>query len=97
MEIGAKPIAQIRFEVKGNEAMLGYLADESIRNKGLGTTILSKGIEKFVEDYRKDVRIVGYVKESNFASCRSFEKLAFNRTRTDDYPDSFKYIMHYVN
>ena len=97
MEFEARPVAQIRFHVHDNEAVLGYLADENIRNRGLGTLILSKGIESFVGDYKKTINIVGHVKESNFASRRSFEKLAFKKTRSTQHPDSFKYTMYYVN
>ncbi|MFN2439858.1 MAG: UDP-2,4-diacetamido-2,4,6-trideoxy-beta-L-altropyranose hydrolase, partial [Chitinophagaceae bacterium] len=38
LELNQQPVAQIRFDVKNNEAVIGYLADKSIRNKGLGTT-----------------------------------------------------------
>jgi UDP-2,4-diacetamido-2,4,6-trideoxy-beta-L-altropyranose hydrolase len=97
IEMDREPIAQVRFQVSGGEAVLGYLADEKVRNKGLGTAILSKGIEKFVDDYRNPVQIVGYVKNSNRPSQHSFEKLAFTKTKSTKYPDSFKYTMYYDN
>ena len=97
IEMDGEPIAQVRFQVSGGEAVLGYLADEKIRNKGLGTAILSKGIEKFVNDYRNPIQIVGYVKNSNYPSQHSFEKLAFVKTKSTKYPDSFKYTMYYDN
>jgi UDP-2,4-diacetamido-2,4,6-trideoxy-beta-L-altropyranose hydrolase len=97
IEMDGEPIAQVRFQVNGGEAVLGYLADEKIRNKGLGTAILSKGIEKFVSDYRRPIHIVGYVKNSNYPSQHSFEKLAFVKTKSTKYPDSFKYTMYYDN
>jgi UDP-2,4-diacetamido-2,4,6-trideoxy-beta-L-altropyranose hydrolase len=95
IEVEQKPIAQIRFQVHGQQATLGYLTDPSIRNKGLGTYVLSKGIEKFIEDYRRNIQIVGYVKNSNMASQRSFEKLSFKKEISKEKPASLKYTMHY--
>jgi UDP-2,4-diacetamido-2,4,6-trideoxy-beta-L-altropyranose hydrolase len=97
IEMDGEPIAQIRFQISGGEAVLGYLADEKSRNKGLGTAILSKGIEKFVNDYRNPIQIVGYVKNSNYPSQHSFDKLAFVKTKSTKYSDSFKYTMYYDN
>lgn len=95
LEMDGNPVAQIRFQVQENEAVLGYLAASSIRSKGLGTTILGKGIEEFLKDYKKPVHIVGYVKRTNFPSQRSFERLAFYQEDTDAYMDSYKYTMIY--
>jgi UDP-2,4-diacetamido-2,4,6-trideoxy-beta-L-altropyranose hydrolase len=95
LEMDGNPVAQIRFQIQDNEAVLGYLVDSSIRSKGLGTTILGKGIEQFVKDYQKPVHIVGYVKRTNIPSQRSFERLAFYKEDTDAYMDSYKYTMIY--
>jgi RimJ/RimL family protein N-acetyltransferase len=97
MEIDKKPVAQIRFQVTNDEAVLGYLADESIRNKGLGTSILSRGLEEFVCEFGKSINIIGHVKSSNLFSQSSFERLAFVKSVSTEYPDSFKYTMHYDN
>ena len=97
MEIDQKPGAQIRFQVNGIDAVLGYLLDRKMRNKGLGTSILSLGIEKFIQDLQRPVNITGYVKDSNIRSQHSFEKLAFVKTISTEYPDSLKYTLHYGN
>lgn len=95
LEIDREPVAQIRFQVSDGEVLLGYLAGSSIRSKGLGTAILGKGIEAFIYDYGKPAKIVGYVKETNIASQRSFERMAFFKEKTINYPDSFKYTLTY--
>jgi len=97
LESENEPVAQIRFQVTGGEAVLGYLASSTIRAKGLGTTIIGKGIEAFVNDYRQHVHIIGYVKKANIASQRSFERLAFKKEEATIYPDSYKYTMNYGN
>ena len=95
IESGGNPIGQIRFQVKEDEAVLGYLVDKSARNKGLGTWIIGKGIEQFISDNRKPVRIIGYVKNSNIASQRSFERLAFKKEQSKEVSDSVKYTMEH--
>jgi UDP-2,4-diacetamido-2,4,6-trideoxy-beta-L-altropyranose hydrolase len=97
LELDREPVAQIRFQVLKNEAVLGYLAGNMIRSKGLGTTILSKGIEAFTKDYSEPVRIIGYVKKTNLPSQRSFERLAFMKEEAAAYQDSYKYTMYYGN
>jgi UDP-2,4-diacetamido-2,4,6-trideoxy-beta-L-altropyranose hydrolase len=97
LERHKEAVAQIRFQLSNNEAVLGYLAGKPIRSKGLGTSILSKGIEAFVRDYPKPVAIIGYVKKTNLPSQRSFERLAFSKEEAVTFPDSFKYTMHYGN
>ncbi|MGN6164548.1 MAG: GNAT family N-acetyltransferase, partial [Flavisolibacter sp.] len=96
-ELNGKPVAQVRFQVSEDEAILGYLVGDSIRSKGLGTSILAKGIEVLLKEVPKPLKIVGYVKKSNIASQRSFEKLSFLKEDTNDYPDSYKYTMIYGN
>jgi len=97
LESDRKPVAQIRFQVSGGEAVLGFLAGPSIRSKGLGPTILGKGVEAFVNEHHGSVNIIGYVKKSNIPSQRSFERLSFIKEETTDFPDSFKYTMNYGN
>lgn len=96
LELENCPFAQIRFQVSGNEAILGYLVDKQYRNRGLGTIILSKGIETFTGEYKKTIIITGYVKESNIASQKSFEKLKFTKETAKEYPTSYKYKMFYA-
>jgi hypothetical protein len=97
MDIDREPSAQVRFQVNGTDAVLGYLLDGKMRNKGLGTTVLSLGIEKFIQDLQRPVNITGYVKNANIPSQHSFEKLAFVKMVSTEYADSFKYTMHYGN
>lgn len=95
VELENLPVAQIRFQVSESVAVLGYLIDSNYRSKGLGTTILSKGLEAFTNDFGRPVLITGYVKHSNIASQRSFEKLKFTKTEATEYEASYKYTMQY--
>ena len=95
MEKEGKPLAQIRFQVKKQEAVLGYLVDKAWRGIGLGATILSKGIELFSKELNQGMDIVGFVKFSNLASQRSFERLSFQKAVATELESSYKYSLHY--
>lgn len=95
VELDNLPVAQVRFQVSESVAVLGYLIDSNYRSKGLGATILSKGLEAFTGEAGRPVMITGYVKHSNIASQRSFEKLKFTRTEATEYEASYKYSMQY--
>jgi UDP-2,4-diacetamido-2,4,6-trideoxy-beta-L-altropyranose hydrolase len=97
LESKTEPMAQIRFQVTGCEATLSYLASPAFRSKGLGTTILGKGIEAFTKEYNQPVQIIGYVKKTNIPSQLSFERLAFQKEEATVYPNSYKYTMSYGN
>lgn len=94
-ELAGKPFAQVRFQVSNSTAVLSYLVDKNYRNKGLATSILSKGIEAFINEFRNKIEIVGYVKFTNIASQRSFEKLNFYKKEAQEYDASYKYILQY--
>lgn len=93
LEYNSTPVAQIRFQVKDNESVLSYLVDSTNRNTGLGTIVLSKGIAAFINDIDKPVAISGFVKETNIASQKSFERLQFKKEMAAEYPGSFKYTI----
>lgn len=90
-----EPIGQIRFQVDGHTAILNYLVDARFRGKGLGGTVVSLGIKKFVEDFNSPITIHASVKFSNLASQRVFEKMKFEKKVSSDQRDSFTYIMTY--
>lgn len=96
-ETGGEPVAQIRFQCTNGEAVLGYLVSKKIRREGLGTAILAKGIAQLLQDAGEPLTIIGHVKKENIASQRSFEKLAFRKSESTSFPDSFTYTMNYGN
>jgi UDP-2,4-diacetamido-2,4,6-trideoxy-beta-L-altropyranose hydrolase len=85
------PVAQIRFETQGNEALLSYSIAKDFRGKSLGAWVLSKGIKALKTQEPLLQTVVGFVKEMNVASIKSFEKLAFKKEEAPEHPGSFKY------
>jgi UDP-2,4-diacetamido-2,4,6-trideoxy-beta-L-altropyranose hydrolase len=87
-----RPLAQIRFEITGEEATISYLTAPELRGQGMGSWILATGIRQLLTETAPK-KITGQVKKTNLASLRSFEKLAFKKTESKAYPASFTYTM----
>ena len=90
-ESDGKPVAHIRFDITDRTATLSYLIGADYRGKGLGHTVLLKGLEQLLQD-RPDVQLVeGLVQEENVASIKSFEKAGFRYGEADPaYPKAFR-------
>lgn len=95
LELESMPMAQIRFQVQRQTAVLNYLIDSKYRGKGLGSTVISLGIKKFLEDFNKPVAINAHVKISNPASQRAFEKMKFVKQVSPEQEQSLTYSMVY--
>lgn len=93
LEKKGQPVGQIRFDIRGQEAVIGYLLDAAWRGKGLGRIVLKKGVQALLQN-RPDVNLIaGSVKQSNPASCRAFEKLHFSREDVAQYEASYRYTL----
>lgn len=87
-------IGSIRFDIKGNEAIISYLIDPEYHGKGFGHLLLVNGI-KYILETAKEInlsfqKIVGYVMKNNIPSIKSFERLGFKKC--EEY-DKFKFEM----
>jgi L-amino acid N-acyltransferase YncA len=87
-----QPVAQIRFDLMEDEALISYGIDAAYRSKGLGTWVLQRGIEQFRKDHTHPVSILGYVKASNEKSNAIFRNMGFTQVPTEEkYKEAFKY------
>ena len=93
-EYKSKALGQVRFDIK-EEVIISYSVDKEFRGRGWGVHILKKAIDNFAVEYRKPIKVIGYVKVENVASNKIFESLGFVRLQTNEYPNSYKY--EYVN
>lgn len=88
----AIPIGQLRFDMRPtSEAVISYAIDVAMRGKGYGLQLLKLGEEQILRDYPNVQTIVGYVKNSNIASRRVFQKLGYDEFPTNEYPESVMY------
>lgn len=96
-EIDTVPVAQIRFDLSAEEDeayVISYLIAKDWRGKGLGNPVLIKGIQK-LGDAQNARKIVGYVKNSNNASIKAFDRAGFKKIETLKYPDSSKFVLSF--
>lgn len=66
------PIGQIRLNVEGEEAEIGYSISEEYRGKGFGRKILQMIVAEVKENYPEIKRMVAKVKPENVASNKLF-------------------------
>ncbi|MCX8491782.1 MAG: bifunctional UDP-2,4-diacetamido-2,4,6-trideoxy-beta-L-altropyranose hydrolase/GNAT family N-acetyltransferase, partial [Cyclobacteriaceae bacterium] len=93
VEIDSNPIGQIRFDLSDDEPetyIVSYLMGKDWRGKGLGNSLLTKGIQNLMME-RSTRKIIGYVQDSNIASVKAFDRAGFKRTVCLKYPDSSKF------
>jgi UDP-2,4-diacetamido-2,4,6-trideoxy-beta-L-altropyranose hydrolase len=93
-ELDKKNIGSIRFDMKGDEAIISYLVDPAFHGMGLGKLLLINGISCLNQLIQKNdlcsIRIIGYVMKTNIPSIKAFESLSFTR---QDETDKYKYEM----
>ena len=71
-----KPIGQIRFELKGNEAVVSVSLDREFRNKGYGSKIIALAWKKLFQI--SDVNVIhACIKKENVVSASAFLKAGF--------------------
>ena len=77
LEIDDQPIGQIRFDIDGDVALIGFGVASYARGKGFGAYLLRDGIQHLHQVYPA-VRIArGLVRPENVASRRAFETSGF--------------------
>jgi len=81
-EFNQNPVAQIRFDVVEEYAVISISIDEKHRGKGLGSIILQKATKKFVN--KKQLSVVAYIKKENTASIKSFEKAGYRFVKEEE-------------
>lgn len=73
--IQEKPAGLVRFEIADDHWVIGVLIDVSFRGKGLSSEAISKGTQ--IVRIGSDLPVFAYIKKSNFASIKAFEKAGF--------------------
>jgi UDP-2,4-diacetamido-2,4,6-trideoxy-beta-L-altropyranose hydrolase len=92
-EIDGIPAAQIRFDINDNKATISYLIGADFRGKGLGHTVLQKGVQKLLQERPEVTKIEGLVQKQHMASIRSFEKAGFaNGVADQQQPQALRFV-----
>lgn len=92
LEANKKSVGQVRFELKKDHFVIGISISEKHRGEGYAI----KGLDLTMEDYFKynSYPVYAYIKKSNTASVRLFEKAGFQYFKNDivDNIESVIYI-----
>ncbi|MGB0428445.1 MAG: GNAT family N-acetyltransferase, partial [Flavobacteriales bacterium] len=86
-EYNKTPAGLVRFEIKENQSTVGILIANEYRGKGLSFRMLTKSIFHYFNLYNQPV--FAYIKESNKASIKAFEKAGFyffEKTTINSFP-----------
>lgn len=87
-------LGQVRFDKKENETIISISISSRFRGCGLGSSLLDKSLQFLKEYWNDTTEITAFVKSSNIASQRIFEKTGFVKYSSDE--QTYKYIFHYV-
>lgn len=71
------PIGQVRFDIHGTEAEISLSLCESFRGRGFGTKLIRLAVGELFRITPSVVTVQAYVKPTNQASIRAFEKAGF--------------------
>jgi RimJ/RimL family protein N-acetyltransferase len=69
-------IGLVRYEIENDKCSVGILIDEKFRGKGLSSSMLINSSSYYFKKF--STPIFAYIKESNIASIRSFEKAGYS-------------------
>lgn len=73
------PVGQIRLNVRGSDAEIGYSIGTEFRGKGYGHMILKLIKEKIIKDHAEIINLIAKVKPDNDASNALFQKENFEQ------------------
>ncbi len=97
VEIDSIPVGQIRFDLSDDEPetyVISYLISKDWRGKGLGNSILVKGIQNLRTAHPVQ-KIIGYVQDLNIVSIKAFDRAGFKKIVSLEYPKSSKFELSF--
>ncbi|MDP4269562.1 MAG: bifunctional UDP-2,4-diacetamido-2,4,6-trideoxy-beta-L-altropyranose hydrolase/GNAT family N-acetyltransferase [Bacteroidota bacterium] len=89
-----EPLGQVRFDRKEEGVVTSISISSDFRGWGLGDILLRKALSYVKSHWPETSLVIAYVKSTNIASQRIFEKAGYQLT--EDEKGTLKYIYHYV-
>lgn len=80
-----QPVGMIRYELKQDYAVVGILIDTAFRGRGFAVKMLKESAQLYFE--KSSLPINAFIKESNLASIKSFEKAGYHFLRNEIVSD----------
>ncbi len=86
IEFRGKVIGQTRFKVnkENNEAIVSISLHKNYRQLGLGKLLLTKSLEKFLEENMEIDKVIALIKKANYNSKALFEIIGFKQIENTD-------------
>jgi UDP-2,4-diacetamido-2,4,6-trideoxy-beta-L-altropyranose hydrolase len=85
------PLAQVRFERRGDVWTIGYSVERAFRGRGVGGQVLERALADMEREFPR-AEFVGVVKLENTPSRRIFERLGFTEHPCSDHPGALRYV-----
>ena len=85
LEIGARPLGVLRYDVKCDEALVSIYLDPEQTGHGLGHELLLMGEEWLRKNSSGITRLVAEIHDDNRGSIRAFSKAGFNKFADGQY------------
>lgn len=85
-------IGQIRLNIDGNKAVIGYSIAKDMRKKGFGEKMVQMVEEKLQETGKNIGVLIAQVKYENPASAKVFEKCGYTAARKEAYIEYTKQL-----
>ncbi len=76
-ESDGAPVGQVRIDHTPTENVIGISLDKAFRGKGLSSDLLREASEEFFGRFPNEQVIHAYIKPTNRASARAFERAGF--------------------
>ncbi|MBA4407775.1 hypothetical protein C0389_10905 [bacterium] len=86
-------VGQVRFDFKGDEAVIGISLNKSFRGKGLSSPLLIKSSFQLLKNKPNIKSILAYIKPSNTASIKAFQSAAYVFSH-EEYINNEKFIVY---
>ena len=88
LEAGSLPVGQIRFERHGEEVVVDYSLDVSVRGRGWAKRLIKLGVEAIKPS--RPIMLKATVKEKNIASAKALIQAGFTEIKRDKSLDSYR-------
>jgi RimJ/RimL family protein N-acetyltransferase len=88
LEAGSLPVGQIRFERHGEEVVVDYSLDVSVRGRGWAKRLIKLGVEAIKSS--RPIMLKATVKEKNIASAKALIQAGFTEIKRDKSLDSYR-------
>ena len=94
-ELEDEPVAQVRFELENDEAVVSVSVSAKLRGRRYGSAILRRASREIFRSTRIE-RVVAFIKSSNAASQRAFGRAGFEHAEdlVEAGEPAAKYILH---